>query len=395
VNDGFHSVIGYMNLHGEENLMEGTNKSNKRLFICTKPYQYMIARLIKEGCGFEQCDILILNHFYDADFLSNMVRDSGVWNKVMFFEDGELDQNKLKLNPVKKYYFYRSWRKFLPSILDDISEYSELFLAHDFVAVEYAALRYFSSKGKRVTIFEEGFGNYINNSTHVKLHMKFLKRISPWLGLPGGYIGSLKWVDSVWVQRPEVIIEDKKNKLRHKVKHLPLKFKDFLRLPAIIEELNLIYPELKEIGQSVQGMDVITVILTESWHDYITDRDHYIDQMVEKVTLSINDANSPIFIKQHPGETRPIETNYKQISIIPKKIPIELLYLIMMSNKIQRVNLFSFGSTAILNIYDLCRNDENLDIYLLSSMPMTNDYKILFKRFCELATNYHVRFTII
>jgi hypothetical protein len=375
--------------------MEKIEVKQKRLFICTKPYQYMIARLIKEGCGFEHCDLIVLNHFFEAEDFCSKVRETGVWGKVMFFDDGTLDNYKLELNPLKKYYFYRSWRKFLPPILSDYSEYSELFLAHDFVAVEYAILRHFSSEGKRVTIFEEGFGNYINNSTHTKLHMKFLKRLAPLLGLPGGYIGSLKWVNSVWVQRPELIINDAKNQLRHKVEQLPLKLKDFLGMPEIIKELNMIYPELMEIDRKVQGHDIISVVLTESWHDDISNRNQYMDQFLEKVSASVNKANSPIFIKQHPGESMPIETNSNQIEVLPKKLPIELLYLIMMRNKILKVNLYSFGSTAILNIYDLCRNDENLDIYLISSMTMTSDFKITFQRFCELATNYHVRFKTV
>jgi hypothetical protein len=222
--------------------------------------------------------------------------------------------------------------------------------------------------------------------------MKFLKRVSPLLGLPGGYIGSLKWVNSVWVQHFELIIEDRKNQIRHKVKQLPLKLKDFLGNPEIVKELNMIYPELMEIARRVQGHDIISVILTESWHDNILNRNQYMNQFIEKVTASVNNVISPIFIKQHPGESMPIETNSNQIEVLPKKLPIELLYLIMMSNKIQKVNLYSFGSTAILNIYDLCRNDENLDIYLIHSMVMTSDYKITFQHFCELATNYQVKF---
>jgi hypothetical protein len=192
-----------------------------------------------------------------------------------------------------------------------------------------------------------------------------------------------------------LIIEDKNNQLRHKIKHLPLKLKDFLGIPKIVKELNLIYPELVGIDRRVQGHDIISVILTESRHDTIANRNQYMDQFIEKVSASVNNANSPIFIKQHPGESKHIETNSYQIEVLPKKLPLELLYLNILNNKKQKVNLYSFGSTAILNIYDLCRNDENLDIYLISSMTMTGEYKITFQRFCELATNYHVRYKTI
>jgi hypothetical protein len=192
-----------------------------------------------------------------------------------------------------------------------------------------------------------------------------------------------------------LIMDNPRNQLRHKVEQLPLKLKDFLGMPEIVKELNMIYPELMEIDQKVQGHDIISVVLTESWHDGIPNRNQYMNQFFEKVSASVNKANSPIFIKQHPGEKLPIETNSNQIEVLPKKLPIELLYLVMLSNKIQKVNLYSFGSTAILNIYDLCRNDENLDIYLISSMTMTSDFKITFQRFCELATNYQVRFKTV
>jgi hypothetical protein len=273
--------------------------------------------------------------------------------------------------------------------------YSEVFLAHDFVAVEYAIMRKFSGEGKKVTLFEEGYGNYINNSTHESYFMKFLKRFSPWLGLPGGYIGSLKWIDSIWVQRPDLIREDAKNPLRLKINQLPMELKDFLQIPEIIRELNQMYPELSEIDTWVTGHEVISVVLTESWHDHIDNREQYVDQIIAKVNESIHAQESLIFIKQHPGESMQIETSSKQVVLLPKQLPFELLFLTMMKNNISKVHLFSFGSTAILNLYDLCRNNESLEFYLLGSISKTHDYQILFPRFCELATKYHVRFNIV
>lgn len=368
----------------------------KKLFVCTKPYQYMIARLIKLGCGFEQCDIMILDHFYEAADFCAKTKKTGIWNKVMYFDDGMLDDYKLKLNPVEKYHFYHSWKRFLPSMMEDISMYSEVFLAHDFVAVEYAIMRKFSSEGKKVTIYEEGYSNYINNSTHETMIMRGLKRISPWLGLPGGYFGSLKWVDSVWVQRPQLIKADLSNPIRLKAKPLPMQFTDFLQQPEIVDEMYILFPEIAEIDAHVQGAEEVSVVLTESWHDEIKDRDQYVDQIVAKVNEIVEDKESLIFIKQHPGENLPMQWASEQIVLLPKQLPIELLYLIMKKHKLKKVNLFSFGSTAILNLYHLCKDDKSLDIYLFGdSMSRTHYMGLKFPRFCELATRFHVQFKIV
>ncbi|QGQ94366.1 hypothetical protein EHS13_05315 [Paenibacillus psychroresistens] len=356
----------------------------------------MIARLIKQGSEFEQCDILILDHFYEAVDFCKKTKQTGTWHKVMYFDDGMLDDYKLKLNPVEKYHFYHSWKHFLPAMMEDISMYSEVFLAHDFVAVEYAIMRKFSSEGKKVTIFEEGYSNYINNSTHETLIMKGLKRISPWLGLPGGYFGSLKWVDSVWVQRPQLIIEDLNNPIRFKAKPLPMQLTEFLQLPEIIEEMYILFPEIAEIDAHIQGAEVISVVLTESWHDEIPDRDLYVNQIVSKVNEIVQNEDSLIFIKQHPGENLPMQWDSKQIVLLPKQLPFELLYLIMKKHRLKKVNLFSFGSTAILNLYHLCKEDGSLDIYLFGeSMSRTHYMALKFPRFCELATKFHVQFKIV
>jgi hypothetical protein len=339
---------------------------------------------------------MILDHFYEAVDFCEKTRKTGVWNKVIYFDDGMLDDYKLKLNPLEKYHFYHSWRRFLPGVMEDISMYSEVFLAHEFVAVEYAIMRKFSSEGKKVTLYEEGYSNYINNSTHETLFMKGLKKFSPWLGLPGGYFGSLKWVDSVWVQSPHLIRKDHENPIRNKAKPLPMELTDFLQHPKIMEELYILFPELAEIDAYVQGHEVISVVLTESWHDQMADRNEYVEQIVTKINEVNQDQKSLIFFKQHPGENLPMQSESEQIVILPKQLPFELLYLIMKKNKLKKVNLFSFGSTAILNLYHLCKDDESPEIYLFGKgMSRTYYMEMKFPRFCKLATNFHVLFKSI
>nr|WP_255807695.1 polysialyltransferase family glycosyltransferase [Cohnella mopanensis] len=362
------------------------------MFVCTKPYQYLLARLIKHGCGFDHCDIIILNHFYEAADFSYKVRETGIWDRVLFIDDGTLDQFKLKLNPVRKFVFYHSWRKYLPASLVNIEQYSEVFLAHDFVAIEYAIIRKFHKEGKRSYLYEEGFGNYINNSTHSKWHMQLLKRIAPRLGLPGGYFGSLKWINSVWLQRPELIVSDRKNPLRNKTKALPLSFKEYLQMPQIVEECYRIYPELHEVDNFLKGREMMAIVLTEPFLDDIADRKGYLEEIVARVGETVKLDDAPLFFKQHPGEKLSIEGMSERIVALPKKLPIELLYLVMIKNDIRKVNIYSFGSTAILNLFDLCKSEESLDIFIIESMGMQVEDELISSRFRELAEKYHIQF---
>ncbi|BBI31787.1 polysialyltransferase family glycosyltransferase [Cohnella abietis] len=373
----------------------GEEAGGKKLFVCTKPYQYLIARLIKQGCGFEYCDLVILNHFYKAEEFSDRVRETGVWGQVIYIDDGMLDQMKLQLNPIKKYFFYHSWRKFLPTAFLDISAYSEVFVAHDFVALEYAIIRKFSSESKSVILYEEGSGNYINNSTHKKWYMRFLKRVAPWFGLPGGYFGSLKWIKSIWLQRPELITANRNNPIYHKTRGLPITLEEFMRMPDIMSECYQIYPELHDVDKLVRDHDELTVILTDPFLDEITDRKAYIHSIIEKATEAATRPGSPIFFKQHPGETIQIEasiTSNDQVAIMPQKLPIELLYLIIQKNKISKINLISFGSTAILNLYDLCRSNDYMSVFIIESMSMDEELKLIASRFVDLAEKHQIQF---
>jgi hypothetical protein len=226
--------------------------------------------------------------------------------------------------------------------------------------------------------------------------MKALKWVSPWLGLPGGYFGSVKWVDSVWLQRPHLIAEDTSNPIRFKTKKLPMELKHFLQMPEITKELFILFPQLAEVDAHLEGHEEISLVLTESWHDQLDQRDRYADQIVDKVNECLNMSGSPIFFKRHPGESLSMEWTSEQVVILPQQLPIELLYPIMMKNKLKKVRLFSFGSTAILNLYDLCRQDDNLEIYLFGdSLGKSRNNILKFPRFCALATQYQVAYHIV
>lgn len=363
------------------------------LFVCTKPYQYLIARLIKEGCRLESCDVLILNHFHEADRFAAKVAETGVWRQVLYMDDGEIDQYKLSLHPLRKYFFYHNWKMNLPVELADTSEYGKVFVAHDFVAVEYAIMRKFSSENKPVYLYEEGFGNYINNSTHSSWHMKLLKRAAPWFGLPGGYFGSLRWIDSVWLQRPRLVIADSRNPVRRKVRALPLSFGSFLRCPHIMDECYSLYPELLGIDRQVAGCEAITVVLTDPFLDNMPNRPAFIRHIAQKVMDTVGDRSAPLFFKQHPGEKLAIDDPH--IHLLPKRLPCELLYLVMLRNRIRNIYVFSFGSTSILNLYDLCKVDNSLKIYILDSLGLEKDTQMIASRFCELADKHRIAYQIV
>ncbi|MFC5405018.1 hypothetical protein [Cohnella soli] len=368
----------------------------KKLFVCTKPYQYLIARLIKEGCGFADCELVILNHFHKAEQFSERVRALGIWAKVTFIDDGMLDQFKLRLNPVRKYFFYHSWRRFLPEAFKDITEYSSLFVAHDFVAVEYAIIRKFGAEGKKAILFEEGSGNYINNSTHKSWHMRLLKKMAPWLGLPGGYFGSMRWIREIWLQRPEIITGKRDNPIFRKTIGLPLTLESFMRMPKIIRESYFLYPELEEVDELVRGHEELTVVLTDPFLDDVDNREAYIEDIVRKANEATNNRRSPVFFKQHPGERLPFpQSGNPQVSALPQKLPIELLYHVIKNNDIKRIHLVSFGSTAILNLYDLCRADDCMNVYIIDSLSMNEDDKLIASRFADLAEKHKIIFRFI
>jgi hypothetical protein len=375
-------------------IRSGGTQPGSKLFVCTKPYQYMVARLIKEGCAFENCDLMVLHHFLESGELCSRVEQTGVWNRVMHYDDNLLNQYKSRLNPLEKIWFYRTWNKFVPDILPDVSAYSEVFLAHDGVAAEYAIMREFQRAGKPVHIYEEGFGSYIDTNTHRTIAKKFMKKCSPLLGLPGGYIGGLKWIQSVWVQYPELLAKNGGHPLRRKARRLPMRFKDFMRKPEIVGEWFAIYPELHKLDQLMQGEEVVSIVLTDSWLDSMPDREAFVEHAAAMARETTGGKPSCVYVKQHPGELLSLREK-PGLKLLPQKLPIELLYLVMLKNRLSKVHLFSFGSTAVLNLSELCRDADNLDIYIFTSLNIAEEYKIIAARFRELAARCQVQYRTV
>jgi len=81
--------------------------TRKKLFVCTKPYQYLICRLIKEGYNYNKCDLLVLYHFEGAERFVERVKKLDVWKQVFFEDDtilnlgGCLDMHRFEIGAYK------------------------------------------------------------------------------------------------------------------------------------------------------------------------------------------------------------------------------------------------------------------------------------------------------
>ena len=71
----------------------------RNLFICTKPYQYLMCRLIVEGYGYTNSELIVLNHFEGASSFVNKLQNLKVWSRVYFIDDAGTNELSSKLNP--------------------------------------------------------------------------------------------------------------------------------------------------------------------------------------------------------------------------------------------------------------------------------------------------------
>lgn len=356
----------------------------KKLFICTKPYQYLICRLIFEGFQFDAADIIILNHFEGAfDFVCKL-KQSGIWNQVYFIDDSKLNQFSSVLNPVKKIFFYNNWRKYLPNIEINYDDYDSLYFAHDGVATEYAVMRNFKRDGKAAIIYEEGYGNYVNINTH-KYLKSFLKEFSHLFNIPGSYIGRLKFVDKILLQYPDIVIKSRLP-IAKKVDKLPMSLDKFLGNAKIQKELFELFPCTLNFSSASE----IFLILGETFNSEI-DYINFIENTIQLVQTNLR-AGSVIIFKPHPGETQDYSISHrKNLVVIPKNLPIEMLYIYGLRN-CKKLCIYTYGSTAAINLYMMLRNVCKPEIIILTSNKIPYKDEIAFIRFRELAKNLNVKY---
>lgn len=373
--------------------MKGRDLARKKLFVCTKPYQYLICRLIKEGYNYKKCDLLILNHFEGAKQFARAVRRLHVWEQVFFEDDTALNKRNAQLTALQKPLFYHNWKRLLPSCITSYEEYDKLYFAHEGVAMEYGLMRQFAAQGKSTIIYEEGYGNYMSVNVHKSIK-KYLKNLSHWFVIPGNYIGRLRYVDAVLLQRPDIISLDKRNPIRKKTRPLPLALREFLYREHIRQEMYNIYPELHSLSIRIQRQDAVTILLGEIWWDIVTNRKEYLNKVLNRINNVTGLHLDKIFIKQHPGEMKHLEGLTSGVEFIPKKLPLELFYLAA-SGKIKRLYLFTYGSTAVLNLWSLFSADCPVKIVIMQDSSFGWRYKLNLERFRHLADKFGVTYSVV
>lgn len=362
--------------------------TKKQLFICTKPYQYLICRLIVKGYNYSCCDIIVLNHFDGAKEFVHRLKKLEVWNSVYFIDDSKLNRFSNMLNIIQKFYFYNRWNNFVPQFGINFNEYDKLYFAHDGVATEYGIMRYFKKLRKKTIIYEEGCGNYINVNSH-NFIKSFLKEIAHLFNIPGSYIGRTKFVDKILLQYPEIVI--KMNlPIAKKVDKLPMQLKDFINCLEIQEELYKLFPDILKLPK--QEASEVSLFLGESFLSDLINSS-LIKNIIEFIR---NDScfKNIIFLKQHPGEIKdyPIFSLDNNTIMIPKIVPIELFLTYVCKNNIKSLCIYTFGSTASINLYLLAKNTCDVKIILLKIDKRLHNGKSTCERFEKLIQAFKIKY---
>jgi len=362
----------------------------KTLFICTKPFQYLICRLILKGYNYSNSDIIVLNHFKDAEEFCFRLKKLKVWKSVYFFDDSKLKRSSDTLNIIQKIYFYNNWMNFIPQLGINYNEYDVLFFAHDSVLVEYGIMRYFKKQNKKTILYEDGLTNYTDVNAYKDENtynfVKYcLKEKAHLLNMPGSHLGKLKFVDKILVQYPELV-----NKMNlptaKKVDKLPMKLSEFINCVEIQEELYKLFPEMLKLPKP--NTSRVSLFLGESSPLDII-KNSYIENII-KFIKNNSCHEDMIFVKQHPGK----DNEYSIIPssdfiVIPKVIPIELFLIYIYTNNIKSLCIYTFGSSAALNLYLLLKNDCDVNIVFIKNN------KIYRKRYKKISRILKIKYDSI
>ena len=232
-------------------------KLGRSLFVCTKPYQYLIAELIMESSS-ERSDIIIVDHFLNAREFSENLKKSHLWNNVSLLEDGTLRAQSL-LHRMLFYYYY--WRPFVESLDLPLKDYNKLYIAHDSVLCEYALAKYFNRRKKEVILHEEGYGNYVSTNSHLGLK-RVLKTVSHLFGIPGDHLGRLRCVNKILLQYPELVSRKAPKALSRKIESLPNVLSSYLSAESVVRILCLFGYE-RELKENIT--EEIHVVLGEAF----------------------------------------------------------------------------------------------------------------------------------
>ena len=229
----------------------------RSLFVCTKPYQYLIAELIMKSSS-ERSDIVIVDHFLNAREFSENLKKSGLWNNVSFLDDRTLRTQSYFYRIL---FYYHYWGPFVESLDLPLKDYYKLYIAHDSVLCEYALAKYFNRRKKEVILHEEGYGNYVSTNSHLGLK-RVLKTVSHLFGIPGDHLGRLRFVNKILLQYPELVSRKAPKALSRKIESLPNVLSSYLSAESVVRILCLFGYE-RELKENIT--EEIHVVLGEAF----------------------------------------------------------------------------------------------------------------------------------
>lgn len=309
------------------------------LFIITSPYQYLIARGLKEHLN-DSSDLIILNHYEGAKELYFDLKNKEIWNDVYFFDDTFIRKEYKNGSLRKKLLMFKNCQKILPNL--KYEKYNNLFIAHDTVLFEYSVAKKFYQLSKKVFLIEDGYGNYVNLNKNKNFIIANLKKLMSLLDMPGNYLGQVRYISEILVQFPEQIYKQK-FPIGKKVNELPFVLKDILI--KLKDELLSTF----KVSQITLPKDSV-LILTEPINDENFKKSVY--QIYNKFN------NKSVILKPHPRDTLDY-SNINGIKILSNRFPVELIPLLLGDNNNQ-LKIVSWGSTATLNLYLILKNKADI-----------------------------------
>ncbi len=344
------------------------------LFVCTKPYQYLIAELIMDSSN-EPSDIIIVDHFQGARRFSENLRKSNIWNNVRFLDDSALGHKSIFYR-ILFYYYY--WRPFVESLNFPLEEYERLYIAHDSVLCEYALAKYFHRRKKEVVLYEEGYGNYVNTNSHLGLK-RVLKTGIHIFGIPGDHLGRLRFVNKILLQYPELVSHDTQKALSRKIETLPNKLSSYLSAESVARILCLFGYE-RVLKESMTGE--IHVVLGEAFLSNSSNEITKILHLVESIRRS-NGSNAEVMFKPHPGDRGSHAFLRDFVNVLPGTIPFELLVIRMLEMS-QVINIYTYGSTAALSSLFISEESRSVKITVIKSETFDSSHPRANKKFRTL-----------
>ncbi len=363
-------------------------KTEKTLFICTKPYQYMIINLIIKAFNLRNNSIIVLNHFNDAFYFSEKLKKTKKWENVYYIDDHEINEKHKSLNLFQIYKVYKNWQKIFPE-LTNFNDFSQLFIAHDSVAIEYAFMRFFDRMNKKVFLYEEGAGNYVNINSHKNFITKILKKYAYIFNIPGEFLGQSKFINKIYLQFPEIAKKNVKP-LSNKIKEIPLKLADLLKDNSFVQHMNFLFNISNEIKLPSKDKKIDLFLGSP-----IINNGNHLKLLKEYFQENMNN-NDLLYIKQHPGEKYAynIKLHMKEYHI-PQNWPIELLSLKLLENNVQYLNIYSFCSTSLINFYSLLKDEIQINFYIFNINDLNDSDRVPFYRFLHLYDDFNLKYDII